>query len=559
MPIDIKFLRENPKIVEKSQKRRFKDVTIVKTILQIDNEWKKTLKHLDQINKNRNAIQKNINQIYKRANKENKRKLTEEEQKQIESLNIDRQNLENDKNNLKQQVTELENKRNTLLNTIGNIVHDTVPISTNEEKDNAIIRKVNVNININNQTPKLIIIIAVCILLCAITIGNKKPLLIALTTFTGILIAYIIFKYTNQFKQHKIISNNTGYYHDQLLYMIGGYDREHGSKVAGNKAYYLTGPAVLLNIALQHYGIDFLCKRKFKPVQPPYFMNKNMMAKTAQLDEFDETLYHVTGEKNDKEKYLIATSEQPISALHCNNKGILTENDLPIRYAGISTCFRKEAGAGNDFCGIFRVHQFEKIEQFVYCEATESWNMLEELITNAEEFYKSLGIGYRVVNIVSGKLNNAAAMKYDLEGWFPVTGRYRELVSASNCTNYQAKAMETTYIIDKNKEYVHMLNATLVATTRTICVILENYQTDKGIIVPKVLRPYMNGMEFIPFVRKVTDHNVTGNDEEKRDDGENNVKRKKLNKPIRKCDEEKHDVMVDTDNNDNPKRNINKT
>merc|ERR1719361_2698251 len=239
-----------------------------------------------------------------------------------------------------------------------------------------------------------------------------------------------------------------------------------------------------------------------------------MMAKTAQLEEFDEALYHVTtGTKDDEdnEKYLIATSEQPLSCLH--EKEWFQPSDLPLRYAGISTCFRKEAGShGRDAWGIFRVHQFDKIEQFIICKPDESWQFHEQMIATSEEFYQSLGIPYRIVSICSKHLNNAAAKKYDLEGWFPTLQRYRELVSASNCTDYQSIAMETRYGFTgkgksnesgsiAKKEYVHMLNATLVATTRTICAILENYQTEDGIIVPDVLQQYMGGMKFIPFVR----------------------------------------------------------
>merc|ERR1712129_680839 len=307
------------------------------------------------------------------------------------------------------------------------------------------------------------------------------------------------------------------------LWMIGGYEPDRGVNVCGHRGYFLTGPAVLLNMALQNYGIQFLMKQAYKPVYPPFFMDKAMMAKTAQLEEFDEALYHVTtgssnkdnddeDEKGDNEKYLIATSEQPISALHY--KEWLQPNDLPIKYAGISTCFRKEAGShGKDAWGIFRVHQFDKIEQFILCKPEESWQFHEQMIATSEDFYQSLGIPYRIVSIVSKHLNNAAAKKYDLEGWFPTLERYRELVSASNCTDYQSIAMETRYgftgqgnsvdgkKVAAKKEYVHMLNATLVATTRTICAILENYQTADGIIVPDALQIYMGGMKFIPFTR----------------------------------------------------------
>ena len=167
----------------------------------------------------------------------------------------------------------------------------------------------------------------------------------------------------------------------------------------------------------------------------------------------------------------------------------------PIKYAGYSTCFRKEAGShGRDTGGIFRVHQFEKIEQFMVCNPREgeSWKLLEEMINTSEEFYKNLGLPYRVVQIVAGALNLAAAKKYDLEAYFPASETFRELVSVSNCTDYQARAIETRYgqstkgTAKKNKEYVHMLNGTLCAITRTMCCICENYQNEEGIIVPEV-------------------------------------------------------------------------
>jgi seryl-tRNA synthetase len=200
-------------------------------------------------------------------------------------------------------------------------------------------------------------------------------------------------------------------------------------------------------------------------LKPPFFMNKDVMASVAQLDDFDEQLYKVIGED---EKYLIATSEQPICGYH---KGEwIQESSLPLRYGGFSTCFRKEAGShGKDTWGIFRVHQFDKIEQFCITEPEHSAAMHEEMIHHAEDFYQSLNLPYRVVNIVSGELNNAATKKFDLEAWFPAYKEYRELVSASNCTDYQSRAMEIRCGIKKEnqreKKYVHMLNSTLCAST----------------------------------------------------------------------------------------------
>ena len=205
---------------------------------------------------------------------------------------------------------------------------------------------------------------------------------------------------------------------------------------------------------------------------------------------------------------MIATSEQPISAFHANEWFEKPSEMLPLRYGGVSSCFRKEAGAhGKDTWGIFRIHQFEKVEQFVLTEPQYSWIMFEEMIGTSEAFYQSLNLPYRIVSIVSGALNNAAAKKYDLEAWFPFFGEYKELVSCSNCTDYQSRSLEIRCGIkklgDREKVYVHLLNATLTATERTLCCILENYQTPEGLIVPKVLRSYLGGADFIPYTAPV--------------------------------------------------------
>jgi seryl-tRNA synthetase len=233
-------------------------------------------------------------------------------------------------------------------------------------------------------------------------------------------------------------------------------------------------------------------------------MNRDSMAKTAQLSQFDEELYKVSGDGEDK--YLIATSEQPISAFHSGEWFEKPSEDLPVRYAGYSTCFRKEAGShGKDTWGIFRVHQFEKVEQFCLTEPEKSWDMFDEMINNSEAFYKSLKLPYRVIAIVSGALNNAAAKKYDLEAWFPFQGEYKELVSCSNCTDYQSRRLEIRSGLkkmgDREKKYVHCLNSTLIATERAMCCILENYQTEEGLNVPEVLVPYMGGRTFIPYTK----------------------------------------------------------
>ncbi|XP_050273148.1 serine--tRNA ligase-like, partial [Quercus robur] len=290
--------------------------------------------------------------------------------------------------------------------------------------------------------------------------------------------------------------------HVDLIKLLGIADLKKGADIAGGRGFYLKGDGVRLNQALINFGLDFLEKRGFTLLHTPFFMRKEVMARCAQLAQFDEELYKVTGEGDDK--YLIATAEQPLCAYHLDDW--IHPSELPIRYAGYSSCFRKEAGAhGRDTLGIFRVHQFEKVEQFCITspDNDESWAMHEEMLKNSEDFYKMLNLPYQVVSIVSGALNDAASKKYDLEAWFPASQTYRELVSCSNCTDYQARRMETRYGQKKSneqtKKYVHLLNSTLIATERTMCCIIENYQREDGVEIPEALQEFMGGKTFLPF------------------------------------------------------------
>jgi seryl-tRNA synthetase len=264
----------------------------------------------------------------------------------------------------------------------------------------------------------------------------------------------------------------------------------------GHRGYFLQGWGFKLSQALIRLALGML-EEGYTIIQTSCLVTREQMAKTAQLSDFDEMLYHVDGGH-----YLAATAEQPLSVMHAGEW--LEPRDLPIRYGGLSTCFRKEAGSGGrDEKGIFRVHQFDKVEQFALAEPNKSWEEHQRMLRIAEKFYQALEIPYRVVDIVSGALNDAAARKYDLEGWFPGERSYRELVSCSNCTSYQSRALEIRCGYKEEgeqcKKYVHLLNSTMMANTRTICCLLENYQSAKGIIVPKVLRADL-GVDFIPFV-----------------------------------------------------------
>ncbi|ORY86850.1 hypothetical protein BCR37DRAFT_376121 [Protomyces lactucae-debilis] len=349
--------------------------------------------------------------------------------------------------------------------TIGNLVHDSVPIS-NDEENNEIVRTYapqDSHIEVETQAGE-----------------DKVTKSIDIT-----------------------VEKKTCLSHHEVLVRIDGYDPERGVKVVGHRGYFLRQYGVFLNQALINYGLHFLSDRGYIALQTPQMMNKDVMAKTAQLEQFDEELYKVVD--GDDEKYLIATSEQPISAFH-SNEWMDTTSALPIKYAGFSSCYRREAGShGKDAWGIFRVHTFEKIEQFVLTAPDKSWEMFDEMIGHSEAFYQSLKLPYRVVAIVSGALNNAAAKKYDLEAWFPFQGEYKELVSCSNCTDYQSRRLEIRFGAKKQgereKKYVHCLNSTLCATERALCCILENYQTPDGVIVPEVLRPYMGGKTFLPYTK----------------------------------------------------------
>jgi len=303
------------------------------------------------------------------------------------------------------------------------------------------------------------------------------------------------------------------YSHVDLLQMIDGVDYERGAVVAGNRGYFLKGPGVLMQQALVSAATQLLVSKDFTPLYTPFFMKKEVMQEVAQLSQFDDELYKVVGKRSEKEddhaieeSYLIATSEQPIAAFHRGDW--MDPTELPKKYCGVSTCFRQEVGShGRDTGGIFRVHQFEKVEQFVICSPNdgESWKIMEEMNGNAEDFYKSLNIPYRIVGIVSGALNNAAAKKLDLEAWFPGSGAFRELCSCSNCTDYQARRLLVRYgqtkKMNDKADYCHMLNATMCASTRVICCILENNQTEEGIVIPELLRPFMGNKDFIKFVK----------------------------------------------------------
>jgi seryl-tRNA synthetase len=267
-------------------------------------------------------------------------------------------------------------------------------------------------------------------------------------------------------------------------------DIERAAKTSGARFYFLKRDLTRLNYALISFALDYLRQRNFVLIQPPYMLKRDAIGGAVILNDFEDVIYKIENE----DLYLIGTSEHAIAAMHMSE--IFDGKVLPLRYAGISPCFRKEAGAhGRDTKGIFRVHQFEKVEQFVYCKPEDSEAEHQLLLQNAEGFMQQLGIPYRVVLLSSGDMGKVAAKTFDIEGWIPSQNTYRELISCSNCTEFQSRALAIKYREKAHEEskFLHTLNSTLVATERTLVAILENYyRQDAGVIeIPKALVPYM--------------------------------------------------------------------
>jgi len=280
--------------------------------------------------------------------------------------------------------------------------------------------------------------------------------------------------------------------HVDLLDSLGIGDIPRAARIAGSRFYYLKNELVMLDIAMQQLALNMLLKKRYSLVYPPFMMRREPYEGVTDLADFADVMYKIEGE----DLYLIATSEHPMAAMHMGE--IFEPTELPIKLAGVSACFRKEAGShGKDTKGIFRVHQFNKVEQFVFCHPEESWEIHEELIRNEEDYVQALKLPYRIVGIV-------AAKKYDLEFWFPGQQKYREGGSCSNCTAYQATRLNIKFRIKKGgteKAFVHTLNSTMMANPRTLVAILEVYQQEDGSVkIPAALHKYLpSGMrEIVP-------------------------------------------------------------
>ena len=276
--------------------------------------------------------------------------------------------------------------------------------------------------------------------------------------------------------------------HVELGELLGVLDTERGARTSGSRFVYLLGDAVHVQFAVIRFALDRLDEHGFTPVIPPVLVREEAMYGTGFLPTEAVNLYVTT----EDELYLAGTSEVPLAAFHMGE--ILEEAELPRLYAGYSTCFRREAGSyGKDLGGLFRVHQFDKVEMFAFATPETSWELHERMVAIQEELVGELGVPYRVVNIAVGDLGGAAAKKYDLEAWLPGQGRYRELTSCSNCTDYQARRLQTRVRrASGDIEVLHTLNGTAIAVGRTLIAMLENHQRSDGTIdLPEPLHPYL--------------------------------------------------------------------
>ncbi len=281
--------------------------------------------------------------------------------------------------------------------------------------------------------------------------------------------------------------------HGEIIEKLNLGDFDSAAKVSGRGFYYLLGDLALMELALQRFAIDILTKKGFTLTEVPLMLRKKPYEGVTDLGDFETMMYKVENE----DLYLIATSEHAIGARLMNHT--FEEKELPLKFVGVSPCFRKEIGShGVDEKGLFRVHQFNKVEQFVFCKQEDSWKIFEELIKNSEELCKKLKLPYKITSICTGDIGTVAAKKYDLDVYMPREKAYKEVVSCSNCTSYQAVRLNIKYQKGQEKEYVHTLNSTAIATSRTLRAILENYQQKDGTVkVPAVLVPYMNGIKVL--------------------------------------------------------------
>lgn len=433
--LDIKFIKANSAAVKKDLEKRGEKEKVpwVAEVVEKREEWKQLKEEWEKLGHSRNLLSQEISHLKKQG-------------KSIAAKVKEAKELPQKIASAEEKLQQLQDRISFILQRLPNVLHESVPIGK-DETENKEIRRWGV---------------------------QKKP--------------------SFPLKSH-----------GELLEQLGLADFERATKISGAGFQFLKGDLVKLEFALINFAAAEMEKKGFTLIEPPLIMHRKPYEGVVALADFENVMYKISdnsgnsndnkSEENEKEEssYLIGTSEHPMAAMFMNE--MLDEEQLPLKFCGISSCFRREIGShGVDTRGLFRVHQFSKVEQFVFCRSEQSWQLHEELLKNAEELLQQLKIPYRVVNVCTGDIGLVAAKKYDLEAWFPRQNNFREVVSCSNCTSYQATALNIRYLNSSSgeKEYVHTLNATAVATGRTIVAIIENYQNKDGTItVPEVLVPYV--------------------------------------------------------------------
>ena len=420
--MDVKLVRENPKIIVESLKKRGASdkVPLVEEAARHDADWRKFKTEVDRLRHRQNELTGEVAALKKKG------------------VPIDGKLAE--VKDIPQKIRDLETKADEsnarltkILMGLPNVLHESVPAGKDETE------------NVTVRT------------------WGKKP------------------DFGFPAKDHI-----------DLLTDLGMVDVERGAKVAGARFFFMKGDAVKLEHAIMQYALDFLREKGFTAVEPPFMLNRAAYEGVVNLEDFGPVIYKIDGE----DLNLIATSEHPLVSMHMDE--IVEASKLPMKYCGFSPCFRVEAGAhGKDTKGIFRVHQFYKVEQVAFCKPEDSWKIHEELIANAESIYQALGIPYRVIALCSGDTGFMSAKTYDLEAWLPGQGKYREMASASNITDFQARRLRVRYREKQSDPtvLVHTLNSTAVVT-RTLVAMVENFQQKDGSVkIPKALAPYMGGID----------------------------------------------------------------
>ena len=413
--LDPKIIRDEPEKIRKMIIDRAIEFDF-DGMLELDKKRRDLIKETDELRKKRNQMSIAIGQA-KKSNED------------ASSLLTDMEKISKDLDEQEQLQKTVESDYTNLAFSIPNMIHESVPIGTDESS--------NVELRRWGEIPQ----------------------------------------FNFQINDHIDLGQN--------LNII---DLERAAKTAGARFYYLKGGLVKLSQALISFALDFMQEKEYNLIQPPYMINRKSMEGAVIADDFEDVIYKV----QDEDLFLIGTSEHAIASMHSDE--ILDGNKLPFRYASFSPCFRKEAGAhGKDQKGIFRVHQFDKIEQFIFAKPENSWNEHEKMISITEEFYKKLEIPFKVMLLSSGDMGKVSAKTFDIEAWMPGQNAYREIVSCSNCLDFQSRRLKIRFRDKSNEDtqYVHTLNSTLVAVERTIVSIMENFQTNDGhITVPQVLQKY---------------------------------------------------------------------